>query len=85
MLLRTKVVAVAGGPETTTTFGKIIDAENILHEAQDCVECIFLAAGGLGGGLKHESTDPLQRVAIIASKKIDEAVALLDEFRNGSP
>jgi hypothetical protein len=60
---------------------KIIEAEDILADARNCVECIFLAASGLGGGLKEEATDPLQVVADIASKKIEEAIALLDEYR----
>jgi hypothetical protein len=60
---------------------KIMDAQDVLAGARDCVECIFLAASGLGGGLKHEGTDPIQVVADIASKKIDEAIALLDEYR----
>ena len=55
---------------------KIIDAEDILTDAQNCVECIFLAAGSLG-----DETDPIQAVADIASGKIGEAIALLDEYR----
>jgi hypothetical protein len=58
---------------------KIIEAQDILVNAQHCVECIFLAATGLAGG-KNE-IDPIQAVADIASKKIDEAIALLDEYR----
>jgi hypothetical protein len=60
---------------------KIMDAEDILADAQNCVECIFMAASGLGGGLSHDATDPLQTVADIASNKITEAIALLDEYR----
>jgi hypothetical protein len=60
---------------------KILDAEGILADAQSCVECIFLAASGLGGGLSHDATDPIQVVADIASNKINEAIALLDEYR----
>jgi hypothetical protein len=63
---------------------KIIEAQDILADARNCVECIFLAASGLGGGIKHEGTDPIQIVADTASKKIDEAIALLDEYR-GAP
>jgi hypothetical protein len=63
---------------------KIIEAEDILTDAQNCVECIFLAAGGLGGGLKEEATDPIQFVADIASDKIKEAIAILGEYR-GAP
>jgi hypothetical protein len=66
---------------------KIIEAEDILIGARSCVECIFLAASGLGGGLPHDATEPLQVVADIASKKIDEAIATLNEYRKsgGAP
>jgi hypothetical protein len=60
---------------------KLLDAEDILAEARNCVECIFMAASGLGGGLKHEATGPIQVVADIASKKITEAIALLVKCR----
>ncbi|MDQ6869995.1 MAG: hypothetical protein M3178_17180 [Pseudomonadota bacterium] len=60
---------------------KIMEVEDILADVRSCVECIFLAASGLGGGMKHEATDPLQVVADIASKKIDEAIALLVKCR----
>jgi hypothetical protein len=53
---------------------KIIDAEDILTEARNCVECIFMATADL-------SATPLQAVADIASMKIDKAIALLDEYR----
>jgi hypothetical protein len=56
---------------------KIIDAEDILTEARNCVECIFMATADLS----REEADPLQVVADIASRKIDEAIALLDEYR----
>jgi hypothetical protein len=55
---------------------KIIDAEDILTDARNCVECIFLAASDIG-----DETDPIQVVADIASTKITEAIALLDEYR----
>jgi hypothetical protein len=55
---------------------KIIDAEDILADAQNCVECIFLAASDIG-----DETDPIQVVANIASTKIREAITLLDEYR----
>jgi hypothetical protein len=60
---------------------KILAAEGILADARSCVECIFLAASGLEGGLKHDATDPIQVVADIASGKINAAIALLDEYR----
>ena len=42
-----------------------------------------MAASGLEGGLKHEGTDPIQIVADTASKKIDEAIAILEDHRGG--
>jgi hypothetical protein len=62
---------------------KIIQAQDILADARNCVECIFLAASGLGGGLKHDATDPIQVVADTASKKIDAAIAILEDYRGG--
>jgi hypothetical protein len=56
---------------------KIIDAEDILGDARNCVECIYMATADLS----HEEADPLQAVADIASKKITEAIALLNEYR----
>jgi hypothetical protein len=60
---------------------KIIEAEDILAKAKHCVDCLLLAAGSLNG----EETDSIQTVALIASNKIDEAIALLDEYRNAGP
>jgi len=54
---------------------KIIQAQDILFNARNCVDCLFLAAGGLG-----DETDSIQTVTLIASRKIDEAIALLDEY-----
>jgi hypothetical protein len=54
--------------------GILIDAEDILTDAQNCIECIFMAAGALG-----DETDPIQTVANIAIRKIDAAIALLRE------
>ena len=45
-------------------------------EARSCVECIFMASADLS----HEEAEPIQVVADIASKKIDEAIALLHEY-----
>jgi hypothetical protein len=56
----------------------IARAEDVLAEARNCIECLRLAAETL-----DEKTDPIQYVANIASKKIDEAIAMLDEYRNG--
>jgi hypothetical protein len=55
---------------------KIIDAEDILAAAHDCIECICLATEALG-----KAGGPILRVADIAGGKIDEAIALLDEYR----
>jgi hypothetical protein len=51
----------------------IARAEDILAEARNCVDCIWLAAETL-----DEKTDPIQYVANIASGKIDEAMSMLD-------
>jgi hypothetical protein len=56
----------------------IARAEDILAEARNRVECIRLAAATL-----DEKTDPIQHVASIASAKIDQAIAMLDECRDG--
>jgi len=56
---------------------KILDAEDILADARNCVECIFMAASEL----TKEGHNPIHTVADIASKKIDEAIALLDEYQ----
>jgi hypothetical protein len=54
---------------------KIIEAEDILAKAQNCIDCVFLAAGGL-----CDETNSIQTVTLIASNKIDEALALLNEY-----
>jgi hypothetical protein len=56
---------------------KIIDAEDILAEARSAVECVFMAAGKL----PKESCGAIQVVADLASAKINEAIALLEEYR----
>jgi hypothetical protein len=56
---------------------KIIDAEDILADARGCIECIYMAAAEL----TDAGSNPIQTVADIASEKIDEAIALLDEYR----
>jgi hypothetical protein len=55
---------------------KIIDAEDILDEAQGCIECIYMAASEF----TNEGRNPFHTVADIASKKIDAAIALLHEY-----
>jgi phosphopantothenoylcysteine synthetase/decarboxylase len=54
----------------------IARAQDVLVEAQNCVECIRLAAEGL-----DEKTDPIQYVANLASDKIDAAIAMLEETK----
>ncbi len=56
---------------------KILEAEDILAYARDHIECVFMAAGQL----TREEGCPIQVVAETASKKINEAIALLDEYR----
>jgi hypothetical protein len=55
---------------------KIINAQDILVDPRNCVECIFLAASDIG-----DEGDPIQVVADIASTKINAAIALLEEYR----
>ena len=59
---------------------KIAEAGDILAAARDCLECVCLAAETLD---KHQR-GPILRVADIASDKIEEAIALLHEYRNAS-
>jgi hypothetical protein len=56
---------------------KIIDAQDILAKAQGCVECICSATAELD----PRQGGPILTVADIASEKITEAIALLDEYR----
>lgn len=57
---------------------KILDAEDILGDARDYIECVLMAAASLS----REEGNPISIVADAASKKIDEAIALLDESRH---
>jgi hypothetical protein len=59
---------------------KVLRAGDILADARNCIECVFMAASGL----VPEEANPIQVVADLASKKIDEAIALLDEYRRRS-
>jgi hypothetical protein len=59
---------------------KIIEAVDILTDARNLVECAWMAAMSLS----TEEADPLQIVCDTASKKINEAIALLDEYRGGA-
>jgi hypothetical protein len=51
----------------------IARVQDVLVDARNCVECIRLAAETL-----DEKTGPIQHVAGIASKKLDEAIAMLN-------
>jgi hypothetical protein len=59
---------------------KLLDAEDILGDARNCVECIFMASADLS----REEADPIQVVADIASRKIEEAIAMLGEYRESN-
>jgi len=54
---------------------KIIDAQDILADARDYVQCLFLAMND------YDEAGPIQAVANAASVKINEAIVLLDEYR----
>ena len=56
---------------------KIVEAEDILAAARDCLECVCLAAETLD---KHQR-GPILRVADIARAKVEEAIILLGEYR----
>jgi hypothetical protein len=56
---------------------KILDAQDILTEARDFIECIGMAAAA--SILAREFGAPIVAVANAASQKIDEAVELLAE------
>jgi hypothetical protein len=58
---------------------KIIEAGDILAIARDYIECVSMAAGSIQ---IREQRNPIISVADMASKKIDEALALLDEYRD---
>jgi hypothetical protein len=57
---------------------KIIDVEDVLARARDLVECASCAAESLWG----KEADPVDTALEAASKKIDEAIAMLGEYRN---
>jgi hypothetical protein len=64
---------------------KILDAQDILNEARDFVECVGMAAAA--SHLAREYGAPIVAVANAASQKIDEAVELLAEcvLADGAP
>ena len=64
---------------------KILDAQDILTEARDFVECIGMAAAA--SHLAREFGAPIVAVANAASQKIDEAAELLAEcgLAGGAP
>jgi hypothetical protein len=56
---------------------EIIRVQGILADARSCVECVWLAAMGEDGN----GRDAITTVADIASDKIKEAIAFLEEHR----
>jgi hypothetical protein len=58
---------------------RIKEAQDALTGAKSCIDCVFLATEGLGLG--QEQSGAIQHVADIASRKIDEAIALLKDYR----
>jgi hypothetical protein len=56
---------------------KILDAQDLLTEARDFIECVGMAAAA--SHLAREFGAPIVAVANAASQKIDEAFELLGE------
>jgi hypothetical protein len=56
---------------------KLIDVQDILADARDYAECVFMAAAQL----EEEQCNPIQTVVSKARRKIDAAIELLDEYR----
>jgi len=61
---------------------KLVTAEDILGNAHDFIECVWMAATDLEEPLQR---GPLQAVATAAADKINEAIALLHEYRESRP
>jgi hypothetical protein len=55
---------------------KIIDVADVLSRAGHLIECASCAAESLWG----KEADPVDSTLEVASKKIDEAIAMLDEY-----
>jgi hypothetical protein len=60
---------------------KLVDAMDALSVAKSYTEAVFMAAASLS---PHES-GPISAVADTASDKINEAITLLDEYREEEP
>jgi hypothetical protein len=59
---------------------KIIDAEDVLAYARDCITCAAAASAHIHG----KEGEPIETVIDIAGEKIDAALALLHEYRGVS-
>jgi hypothetical protein len=57
---------------------KIIDVEDVLARARDLVECASSAAAHVWG----KEADHVDSTLEVASAKIGEAIAMLEEYRN---
>ena len=55
---------------------KILDAQDLLNEVRDFIECIGMAAAA--SHLEPEFGAPIAAVANAASQKIEDAIALLE-------
>ncbi len=58
----------------------LLDASNMLEEARDFCEAIFMAAAGLNVA---DETAVFQRIAEEAKKRIGTAIDLIDDLREG--
>jgi hypothetical protein len=54
---------------------KNLDTGDILNDARNCIECMWMAASDL----LPEDREPIRTVATMAREKIDEAIARLEE------
>jgi hypothetical protein len=61
----------------THPMSKIVDAEDLISEARGYIDCVFMAAASL----TYENRHAISITADMASKKINEAIALLDQYR----
>jgi hypothetical protein len=59
---------------------EIIQVQDILSGARNCVECVWLAANGENG----EGREAITTVADIASTKINEAIEALGNHRRAN-
>jgi hypothetical protein len=56
---------------------KLLDAEDVLARARDLIECAASAAAHIWG----KEADQVSTALEVASAKIDEAIAMLHEYR----